>query len=64
VYAGGFGAGFLSGFLGMGAGFIMVPVLLHCELTPRCASATSAFIYLMISFNNLITLLTSNHLGW
>lgn len=64
MYAGGFGAGFLSGFLGMGAGFIMVPVLLHCELIPRCASATSAFIYFMISLNNLITLLTVDKLGW
>ncbi|CAD8128248.1 unnamed protein product [Paramecium sonneborni] len=62
IYAGGFGAGFVSGFLGMGAGFVMVPTLLYSGLIPRCASATSAFIYFMISLNNLITLLTNHYL--
>ncbi|CAD8155082.1 unnamed protein product [Paramecium octaurelia] len=64
IYAGGFMAGFVSGFLGMGAGFVMVPTLLFSGLIPRCASATSAFIYLMISLNNLITLLTNHYLDW
>ncbi|CAD8152852.1 unnamed protein product [Paramecium pentaurelia] len=64
IYAGGFLAGFVSGFLGMGAGFVMVPTLLYSGLIPRCASATSAFIYLMISLNNLITLLTNHYLNW
>ncbi|CAD8152877.1 unnamed protein product [Paramecium octaurelia] len=64
IYAGGFLAGFVSGFLGMGAGFVMVPTLLYSGLIPRCASATSAFIYLMISLNNLITLLTNHYLDW
>ncbi|CAD8066827.1 unnamed protein product [Paramecium sonneborni] len=64
IYAGGFLAGFVSGFLGMGAGFVMVPTLLFSGLIPRCASATSAFIYLMISLNNLITLLTNQYLDW
>lgn len=64
MYAGGFLAGFVSGFLGMGAGFVMVPTLLYSGLIPRCASATSAFIYLMISLNNLITLLTNHYLDW
>jgi uncharacterized membrane protein YfcA len=64
MYAGGFAAGFVAGFLGMGAGLVMIPVLLQYELLPRIASATSAFINLMISLNNLISLLTIDHLGW
>lgn len=48
----------------MGAGFVMVPTLLLSGLLPRCASATSAFIYFMISLNNLITLLTNHYLDW
>lgn len=48
----------------MGAGLIMIPVMLSNGLIARCASATSAVNYLMISINNLITLLTNKYLNW
>ena len=58
IYLGGFGAGFVSGILGLGAGLIMVPTMLSSGLVARCASSTSALNYFMISLNNLTTLLT------
>ncbi|KAM3146178.1 hypothetical protein pb186bvf_001835 [Paramecium bursaria] len=58
IYLGGFGAGFTSSILGLGAGFIMVPTMLQAGLVARCASSTSAVNNLMISLTNLITLLT------
>lgn len=64
IYAGGFAAGFIAGAFGIGAGLILIPVLLSCGLNARCASATSAFNNFMISLNNLITLLTNDYLGW
>lgn len=48
----------------MGAGLVMVPVLLSCGLIARCSSATSALNYFMISLNNLITLLINQYLDW
>lgn len=64
IYLGGCAAGFVSGFIGMGAGLTMVPVMLSYGLIARCASATSALNYFMISLNNLITLLLNHYLDW
>lgn len=54
----------MSGFLQMGAGMIMVPVMLEYDFIARCAAATSAFNYFMISLNNYIPLLLNKFLDW
>ncbi|CAD8212102.1 unnamed protein product [Paramecium octaurelia] len=53
-YMGGFLAGFITGFLGMGGGLIMVTFLLSQKIIAREAAATAAFGSFMISINSLI----------
>ena len=58
IYCGGFGAGFVIGFLGLGAGFILMPVMLKCGMISRTAAATSAFNLSIIAFYNILSLFT------
>ena len=58
IYSGGFGAGFVGGFLGLGAGFIMIPVMLKCGMISRAATANSAFNFTIIAFYSYISVFT------
>jgi len=56
----GFLIGSLTGLLGAGGGFMIVPVLIYCSLTMRQAVGTSLFI---ITITSLIGFLGDVHLG-
>ena len=58
IYSGGFGAGFVLGFLGLGAGFILIPVMLKSGMSSRVATANSAFNFTIIAFYSFISLFT------
>ena len=54
VVASGFGLGFLTGFLGVGGGFLIVPVLVFVlGLSMRAAIATSLFVIALNSASSL-----------
>lgn len=56
----GFIIGSLTGLLGAGGGFMIVPVLIYCSLTMRQAVGTSLFI---MTLSSLIGFLGDVHLG-
>ena len=58
IYCGGFGAGFVIGFLGLGAGFILMPVMLKYGMISRTATATSAFNLTIMAFYNILSVFT------
>ncbi|CAD8077334.1 unnamed protein product [Paramecium primaurelia] len=60
IYVSGFLAGLISGLLALGAGLLMVPVLLQLGLHPRIATATSAFNYFFIGLTNVVKLITDS----
>lgn len=64
VYFSGFLAGFVSGSLGLGAGLVMVPILLQLKVHPRVASATSGFTYFWIASNNFLKLIVEGLLEY
>ena len=64
IYMSGLLAGFVSGFIGLGAGLVMVPVLLKLGVHPQVASSTSAFNYLFIALTGLLKLLTDDLLTY
>ncbi|CAK69487.1 unnamed protein product (macronuclear) [Paramecium tetraurelia] len=63
IYVSGFFAGLISGLLALGAGLIMVPVLLELGLHPRIATATSAFNYFFIGLTNIVKLITDSQIS-
>lgn len=50
--------------LGVGAGLVVVPVLLLLNVQTRVAAATSGFMYFFISFTSILNVLTSGSLGY
>ena len=48
-------AGFTSGFLGVGGGYLKVPILMFSGLKPRNAVATSSFMIMLTSLSALLT---------
>lgn len=49
---------------GMGAGFIIVPVLLVLGVHTRVAAATSGFMYFFVAFSSILTVMLENYLAW
>merc|ERR1712187_514412 len=54
--------GLVAGLLGLGGGEFMVPLLLEFGLLPRVASATSGFLIVFGTSNNMIHYLISGEL--
>lgn len=52
-------AGFMSGMIGVGAGLVIVPVLLLINVHPRVAAATSGMMYFFISSTSILTTILS-----
>lgn len=65
VVAAGFGLGFLTGFLGVGGGFLIVPTLVFVlGLSMRNAIATSLFVIALNSMSSLITHAFDGSIVW
>ncbi len=65
VIASGFGLGFLTGFLGVGGGFLIVPVLVFVlGLSMRAAIATSLFVIALNSASGLATHAFDGSIDW
>jgi len=60
----GFFIGTLAGFLGVGPGFLMMPVLVLLGYTARIAAATNALIVTLPSFSALAAHLPSANFSW
>lgn len=58
-------AGFLSGLLGVGGGFVMVPALQRCtDLAMRSIVATSLAVIALVSATGVASSALSGHLDW
>lgn len=65
VIASGFGLGFLTGFLGVGGGFLIVPVLVFVlGLSMRDAIGTSLFVIALNSASGLATHAFDGSIDW
>jgi len=56
--------GFIAGMTGMGAGLVIVPILLLLGIHTRVASATSGFMYFFISFSAIVTTIIEGYISW
>ena len=56
--------GFLAGLLGIGGGFLFVPILLALGYPTKTAAATSAFIVIFSSFSGFAGHATEGHYSW
>ena len=65
IVASGFGLGFLTGFLGVGGGFLIVPTLVFVlGLSMRNAIATSLFVIALNSMSSLLTHAFDGSIDW
>ncbi len=65
IVASGFGLGFLTGFLGVGGGFLIVPTLVFVlGLSMRNAIATSLFVITLNSMSSLFTHAFDGSIDW
>ncbi len=59
--SGGFGIGVIAGLLGIGGGFLFVPLMLLLGYTTKSAAATSSFVVVFSSFSGLAGHLAGGH---
>jgi hypothetical protein len=65
LLAAGVAAGFLSGLLGVGGGFVMVPALQRCtNLTIQSIVATSLAVIALVSASGVLVSALAGHLDW
>ena len=62
--AGGFFIGFIAGLLGVGGGFLFVPMMLFMGYETKKAAATSAFVVIFSSFSGFAGHLAEGHYEW
>ena len=62
--AAGLGIGIISGLLGIGGGFLFVPLLLTLGYPTKLAAATSAFVVIFPSFSGFAGHVAGGHFNW
>ena len=62
--AGGFFIGFIAGLLGVGGGFLFVPMMMAMGYETKEAAATSAFVVIFSSFSGFAGHLAEGHYEW
>ena len=60
----GLGIGFIAGMLGIGGGFLIVPLLMAMGYPTKLAAATSAFTVVFSSFTGFFSHLAVGHVEW
>lgn len=60
----GLGIGFIAGMLGIGGGFLIVPLLMAMGYPTKIAAATSAFSVVFSSFTGFFGHLAVGHVDW
>lgn len=60
----GLGIGFIAGMLGIGGGFLIVPLLMAMGYPTKIAAATSAFAVVLSSFTGFFSHLAIGHVDW
>ena len=61
---GGFFIGFIAGLLGVGGGFLFVPMMLAMGYPTKQAAATSAFVVIFSSFSGFAGHIAEGHFNW
>jgi len=61
---GGFFIGMIAGLLGIGGGFLFVPLMLAMGYPTKQAAATSAFVVIFSSFSGFAGHVTEGHFNW
>ena len=61
---GGFFIGFIAGLLGVGGGFLFVPMMMSMGYKTKEAAATSAFVVIFSSFSGFAGHLAEGHYEW
>jgi len=61
---GGFGIGMLAGLLGIGGGFLFVPMMMAMGYPTKKAAATSAFVVIFSSFSGFAGHVAEGHFNW
>ncbi len=61
---GGFFIGMIAGLLGVGGGFLFVPLMLAMGYPTKKAAATSAFVVIFSSFSGFAGHLAEGHFNW
>jgi len=61
---GGFFIGFIAGLLGVGGGFLFVPMMIAMGYATKQAAATSAFVVIFSSFSGFAGHVAEGHFNW
>jgi len=61
---GGFFIGFIAGLLGVGGGFLFVPMMIAMGYATKQAAATSAFVVIFSSFSGFAGHIAEGHFKW
>ncbi len=61
---GGFFIGFIAGLLGVGGGFLFVPMMIAMGYKTKEAAATSAFVVIFSSFSGFAGHVAEGHFNW
>jgi len=61
---GGFFIGFIAGLLGVGGGFLFVPMMIAMGYATKQAAATSAFVVIFSSFSGFAGHIAEGHFNW
>lgn len=62
--AGGFFIGFIAGLLGVGGGFLFVPMMIAMGYATKRAAATSSFVVIFSSFSGFAGHVAEGHFNW